>query len=153
MDRPLWTSRRELLLDLLPIAVLLAIMVAYGFPGGIPDTPQRWLELGADVILLAAMLVRRRYPLTLMAAVTAVSAVTLVLGLTVPGVVLPVPDPLIPWTPVASTVVCYTVAAHVPHRVLTWVLVVALSVVAIRPWAPELNTIWGGILLIDVAAS
>lgn len=148
----MWTSRRELLLDLLPIAVLLTLTVVYGIPKGLPADGPTWLERGTDLALIAALLVRRRYPMTLLAVVAGVCVTTTLLNLTVPGQVFPAYDPVNPWLPLAATVACYTAAAHVPHRPLTWVLVVGLSVVAARPWASSTNVLWGAVLMTDVAA-
>ena len=64
------------MLDLLPIAVLLALAVGFGIPQGVPDTLPRWVEVASDLVLLAGLLVRRRYPLVLMAWLTLVCVVT-----------------------------------------------------------------------------
>jgi len=48
-----------LLLDLLPIAVCVAIMVTFRRSHLLPSTPQGWLELAIDVFLFAGLLVRR----------------------------------------------------------------------------------------------
>lgn len=140
------------MLDLLPIVVCLTIMIVFSGEREFHNTPQYWLDAVADFGLVAALLVRRRFPMTLLAVTVGWVVASHLLQLWIPGVVLPDPSVRDPWLPLAAPVACYTAAAHVPQRALTWILVVGLSVLAARPWAPVGNVVSGAVLMTDVAA-
>lgn len=148
----LWRTKRELVLDILPVAVLLVLSVLFIASGDVPDDAQGVLDRFVDVALILLLLVRRRWPIALMAVMTAVSVVMLALNYLVPGAVLPVYDEVNPWLPLATAVAAYTVAAYAPHRPVSWVLVVATLVVGGRPWDPVVNAISGVVLLTAVPA-
>lgn len=148
----LWCTRRELVLDLLPVAVLLGLTVAFVASGDVPRDAKGVFDRFVDTALMLLLLVRRRWPVALMALLTGVAVAMLVLNYLVPGTVLPVYEEINPWLPLAICVGSYTVAAYAPHRPVSWVLVIVALVVGARPWDPVVNAVSGAVLLTAVPA-
>jgi signal transduction histidine kinase len=100
-----------------------------------------------SVLLAAAVLVRRRYPVVAFTTVAAVGAVQIALGLragTAPPVAALQPN----MTDLAIPVLLYTLAAHRPRRISLPGLALCLagSAVAIARWSPAITAPPGGVL-------
>jgi signal transduction histidine kinase len=100
-----------------------------------------------SVLLAAAVLVRRRYPVAAFTTVAAVGAVQIALGLQA-GTGPPVAALQPTMTDLAIPVLLYTLAAHRPRRISLPGLAVCLvgSAVAIARWSPAITAPPGGVL-------
>ncbi|SPT57709.1 histidine kinase [Actinomadura madurae] len=116
--------------------LLLSTLVATAPPVGSGEPALPWLEIGLQLPLAAALVLRRRHPHA--AAVPTLAGTVVLLGLAVTGSagLLATGDSTRLLVPAVAPLVAYTVAAHSRRPVLGTAVVLALLALAARPWDP-----------------
>ncbi|QIZ36201.1 sensor histidine kinase [Saccharopolyspora sp. ASAGF58] len=160
MKRPLWrllwNSKREAAFDVgLVIGLhLLGRVLEALFPSETPPEAYDWVGglWPNDLLmtgLLLSLLVRRRFPVSVMAFNTALSIAQVLLIEAGPGPLLAINQNSDPWIPGLTPWVIYAVAAYARGRVrqfFAWDMVAITTVLAVRPWE-QLN---GDVIVVGV---
>jgi signal transduction histidine kinase len=146
--RLLWNSKREAAFDVgLVIGLhLLGRVLAVIYPSDTPPEAYDWIGgLWANHLLMTllatGLLARRRFPVALMTANTAIAIAQVLLIEFGPGPLLAINQHGDPWIPGVTPWIIYAVAAYTQgrtRRFFAWDLVAIVSVLAVRPW-DELN--------------
>ncbi|MEV0696884.1 histidine kinase [Saccharopolyspora sp. NPDC050389] len=151
MKRPLWrllwNSKREAAFDVcLVIGLhLLGRVLEALYPSDTPPEVYDWIGgLWANDLLMTllaiSLLVRRRFPVTIMAVNTVLSIAQVLLIEFGPGPLLGINQHGDPWVPGLTPWIIYAVAAYTQGRTkqfIAWDMVAIVTVLAMRPWDPN----------------
>ncbi|SDC58919.1 sensor histidine kinase [Actinokineospora iranica] len=151
VKEPLWRTRREAFFYLLPIAVVFGAYVLAIVIDQTPPTRFGLVDLAASLSLTVLMVLRKRYPATLMAAAIAISAGYLLLMAYGTGEWHPGFKDIEPWMPLAATVLAYSVMVYA-GPIVGPVLVGVLTVIVARPWRTSTDLVLGALLMIVMPA-
>ncbi len=142
--RHLWDTPRDAVFDVVLVAVLFPLgpILAVFFPPDVPPQDFRWLggEWVAQAVLnlfTLGLLVRRRYPVVLLAVALVMMLVHLVAVSTGTGALFSINQHSDPWMPGELPFLTYAFAAFETRarwRAAGWVLVAAVVFTALRPW-------------------
>ncbi|MEV5538197.1 histidine kinase [Saccharopolyspora shandongensis] len=151
MKRPLWrllwNSKREAAFDVcLVIGLhLLGRVLEALYPSETPPEVYDWIGgLWANDLLMTlldiTLLARRRFPVAIMAVTTVLSLAQVLLIEFGPGPLLAINQHDDPWVPGLTPWIIYAVAAYTEgrtRRFFAWDMVAIVTVLAVRPWAPD----------------
>ncbi|GLZ39564.1 histidine kinase [Actinokineospora sp. NBRC 105648] len=151
MREPLWQSRREAFFYLLPVAVVLALTVAGAIWDDPPDGVLGCVDAVVSLAMTGLLVVRKWYPLALMAASVILCAVYLVLMTFGSGGWHPGFKVTDPWMSVSGTIYAYNVMVYA-GAVAGSLMVGALLLVVTRPWHTSTEVVLGAVLLVVLPA-
>jgi signal transduction histidine kinase len=117
------------------------------------DTAYGWTLLVVQTIVQLGLVLRRRAPEALLGALAVVALLQLVPQMLVPGLIwAPDVDPVWVVAPLASPYAIYAAVVHGRRPRLGWALIVAVTLLAIRPWEPHVTVVTLGLLMTVVPA-
>jgi signal transduction histidine kinase len=131
------------------VTVVLSVLVASWDPAGATMRPVvPWAEIAVQLPVAAAFVLRRRHPLLVVLAVTALALGSVA---TAAGELLTSDVPRL-LVPAATPLATYAVGAYSRRPVAGTVLVLGLVALAARPWAPHLPVITAAAAFVGVPA-
>jgi signal transduction histidine kinase len=134
---------------LLPVALLLVLYALTAGFGPRPRTTVGWAEVLIGVGLVLMLIQRRRWPLLLGLTVLAVTLALLLCMELAPELLnFGKGDP---WIPLATPIVTYAIALY-RNDTVGWAVIIALAMLACRPWSTSLELVTGALLLVPVPA-
>jgi signal transduction histidine kinase len=147
-----WRARASDVAAVVPAAVISVLMVGSsswptvsGSPGGRPILePLGGAMLAAQLVLCAALLVRRRFPITLAWVVTAAAAAIALVEAFAPGTLVAAgPDSdAIGWLPAAAPFAAYSATAHAGRRRFGLIPVAVLVLIGAHFWDAPPGSPW-----------
>ncbi|PHQ51835.1 hypothetical protein BLA24_12215 [Streptomyces cinnamoneus] len=147
VEQPDWTLWRARAVDLTLCLVVLTALVAILRS---TESTIDWVAPGLQALAAVSLLFRRTAPLPVLVLMLFAAMPMFVEGV-LPGT-LPEVDRAGVWVPLAAPFACYSVMVYGTELVPAWTFTAVLTLIATRPWSPEVAIIAPGLLLTAVPA-
>ncbi|WP_104478776.1 histidine kinase [Actinokineospora auranticolor] len=151
MRDPLWRTWREAVLYLLPIAFVVPAWVLAVIWDDAPAGPIRYVDGLLTLLMVAGLVVRKWYPVVLMAVTIGTTVLYLLLSYFATGMWQPHFSATDPWIPITAPIYAYTVVVYA-GALLGPALVSVLLVLVLRPWHTSVELVLGTVLLLVLPA-
>ncbi len=151
MREPLWRSSREALFYLAPVGVAVAITVGLAHAYDAPASAAGALDFAVSCALTLLLVVRKWYPVALVVAATAQTALNTLLMAYGTATWWPGFAESDPWMPLATPVLAYGAIVYA-RPLLGPALVAVLAVLLARPWDTSTDVVLAVVLLVVTPA-